>query len=241
MGLDAVRPHDQVCRPVHPFSGGGPDRENRPALADDSADQRQAEVGAVGGEHGSTEEQQHEPMQVAGADAVVDEDAVVIGLCDAVLADAAVLGAGGLEQLTGAAVGARVEQGEVEGVLGHLELVVRRRDVARVAGGGQPEEEVGPGDDGGDGELLGGGDEGPDARQVHVLPADEEDEEEYDDGGVSVVEHIVAEAQHGRGQPASGDLLVEPEEGAGEGVPEEAVHPCYWGVPEDYISIETRL
>lgn len=71
-------------------------------------------------------------MQVALTDAAIDEDAVVVRLRDAVLADGAVLRPRGLQELARAAVGARVEQRIVVRVVRHLLHVVLGRDVARV-------------------------------------------------------------------------------------------------------------
>lgn len=101
-------------------------------------------------------------MHVPLADAVVDEDAVVVGPRDAVLADGAVLGPGGLQEAAGAAVGARVEQGVVVGVLGHLLLVVLGRDVARVGHDREVEEDIWADDSDGTRDLVEGAELGPD-------------------------------------------------------------------------------
>ena len=138
----------------------------------------QAERPAIRGEHGGAEEQQDEPVVVADADAVVDEDAVVVKLADAALADAAVLGAGRLEEPAGAALGAGVEDGEVEGVPRHLARVVSRGDEARVAEGGEVEEEVREEDGDGARGLLQGPELRPDGWEVQVLADGEEEEEE---------------------------------------------------------------
>lgn len=70
---------------------------------------------------------------VAVANAEVDEDAVVVGLGDAALAEAAVLGARRLEELARLAVATRVEDGMVIRVQGHVVSVFLGRDEARVA------------------------------------------------------------------------------------------------------------
>ena len=82
-------------------------------------------------------------MVVASADAVVDEDAVVVSFGDAAFADGAVLGAGRLEEAAGRAVRAWVEEGEVVGVARHLGDVVLWGDEAGVGEGGQVEEDIG--------------------------------------------------------------------------------------------------
>jgi len=69
---------------------------------------------------------------VAVADALVDEDAVVVVAADALFADVAVLGARGLEEAAGAAFVARLEDGEVVGVELHVVGMVGVGDVARV-------------------------------------------------------------------------------------------------------------
>ena len=68
-----------------------------------------AEGAAIRGEDGSRQEQEEEVVLVAVADAAVDEDTVVVELCDAAAADGAVLGAGGLGEAAGAADLAGVE------------------------------------------------------------------------------------------------------------------------------------
>lgn len=113
-------------------------------------------------------------MQVSSAHAAIDEDAVVVRARDAMLAHAAVLRPCGLEQLAGAAVRARVEHGKVVGILGHLLDVVVGRDVARVAGGREVEEDVGP-EDGKDADgLLESGEVRPDAWEIDVLAANQQ-------------------------------------------------------------------
>jgi len=116
---------------------------------------------------------------VAGADAVVDEDAVVVGARDALLADGAVLGPGGLEEQAGGALDARAEEGEVVRVAGHFAGVVVGRDGAGVAEGGEVEEDVGERDGDGAEGFVDGGHEGPCCRQVEVFAYCEEEDEEY--------------------------------------------------------------
>lgn len=94
------------------------------------------------------------------------------------------------------AVCAWVERSKVKRILGHLVLVILGRDVARVAGDGEPEEDVRADDSECGGHLLARGEKGPDAGQVHVLAAGEEEDEEDEDRGVSVVKHVVAKPGH---------------------------------------------
>lgn len=150
---------------------------------------------------------------------------MVVGFGDAVLADAAMLGASGLEQLAGSTVGAWMEHGEIEGILSHLKNVALGGDVSGVCGGGEPEENVGTDDGDGGCELLGGVEEGPDGGQVHGLAADEQSNEEDEDGGMSLIHHVIAKASHGHRQTSAGDALVEDQEGAGDCVPHEAMEP----------------
>lgn len=139
------------------------------------------------------------------------------------LAHTAVLGPRWLEELAGAAVGARVEHGEVKGVLGHLEGVVVARDVARVDGAGEVEEEVGAGyGEGGKGAVK-GSEERPGTGQEHEFAAGKENEEENDDGRVAVVEHVVAKALEGTGEAATGDDTVKCQKAGGNGGPNEVV------------------
>lgn len=93
-------------------------------------------------------------MLVPVANARVDEDTMVIGLCHAALADVAVLGARGLDELTGSACAARVEEGVVVGVETEMVALVLEADVARVCRAGEIEEEIGE-DDGDDGGRFG--------------------------------------------------------------------------------------
>lgn len=95
----------------------------------------QAERPAIRGEHGGAEEQQDEPVVVADADAVVDEDAVVVELADASLADAAVFRPRRLKEVAGLAFDARMEDGEVIGVPLHFPLPVGGSDESGVAKG----------------------------------------------------------------------------------------------------------
>lgn len=81
-------------------------------------------------------------MLVAVADAAVDEDAVVVELGDAALADAAVLGTRRFQETAGPAVLAREEDGVVVGIEGHVVGVVLWGDVSRVGHDGEVEEEV---------------------------------------------------------------------------------------------------
>jgi hypothetical protein len=89
-----------------------------------------------------------------------------------------VLGASGLQEAAGGALGARVEEGEVVGVAGHLAGVVFPGDGAWVGEGGQVEEEVGEEDGDGSRCFGEGGELGPGVGQVEVLASGEESEEE---------------------------------------------------------------
>lgn len=62
-----------------------------------------AQVGAIGQQEGEREHEGEEIDVVVPADAVVDPDAVVVGLLDAGAADTAVLAAGGFGEAAGAA------------------------------------------------------------------------------------------------------------------------------------------
>lgn len=104
---------------------------------------------------------------------------------------------------------AGVEQSKVERVLGHLQLMVLRGDVARVAGGGEPEENI-RASDGEDGaELLGGREKRPRGREEHVFTTGEQSQEKDEDGRVPVVQHVSAETAEERTQAATGDFAVQ--------------------------------
>jgi hypothetical protein len=105
--------------------------------------QNETHEGAVCREKGGREEEQNKVVVVAVADALVEEDAVVIHLGHAALADGAVLRAGGLEEATSPALDARAEEGVVVRVQLHVVGVVLGRNVAWIAEGGVVEEEVG--------------------------------------------------------------------------------------------------
>lgn len=86
VALESDAPGSQVlveCRGVL----GRPDHPGRVVLADRLCCQAGAERGAVDGQHARAEQEQDKPVLVAVANAVVDEDAVVVALCDAVLAE----------------------------------------------------------------------------------------------------------------------------------------------------------
>lgn len=148
-------------------------------------------------------------MQVSRADAAIDENTVVVRLGHTMFAHTAVLRARGLEELAGAAVSARVEHGEVERVLGHLKSVVLASDVAWVDATGEIQEDIGADDsDGGKGAVE-RREQRPSAGKKHVFAAGKKAQEEYDDGRVTVVEHVVAKALEIAGQTATGDAAVE--------------------------------
>jgi uncharacterized membrane protein len=144
-----------------------------------------AEIGAVGEQEGDGEHEGEEVEVIVAADAVVDPDAVVVGLLDAGVADAAVFAAGGFGQVAGAAglggegsvvavvvvvillvllvlllagVGAAVEDGVVVGVSVHCDMVVLRRDGGR-GETGEVEEYVGWGGEDGDQDEVEGEEE----------------------------------------------------------------------------------
>lgn len=79
---------------------------------------------------------------IAVANAEVDEDAMVVGLGDAALAEATVLGARWLEELARLAVAARVEDGVVIRVQGHVVSVCLGCYEARVAVTGEVKESI---------------------------------------------------------------------------------------------------
>lgn len=110
-----------------------PEGEGRVADARGVGDDAEAEDAAVEGQHGGGEKQEDEVVLVAVADAVVDEDAVVVHLVHAPLAYRTVLGARWLQQAARAAGLAWVEEREVVGVVRHVLRVRGRRHDARVA------------------------------------------------------------------------------------------------------------
>lgn len=118
-------------------------------------------------------------MVVLVADAEVDEDAVVVGLGDAALADAAVLGAGGLEQLARLAVPARVEEGVVVGVQRHVVGVRLGCDEAWVRCAAEVEKEVRQNNGDNGGEFGEPANVGPGCRQVEIFTYGEYGEEKY--------------------------------------------------------------
>lgn len=124
---------------------------------------------AVDGDEARGQEEQQEPVVVAVADARVDEDAVVVRPRHALLADAAVLGARGLEEAAGPALVARVEERVVVGVEAHVVRVVLPRDVARVAGAAEVEKRVGHGDGDDHGQLSEPPNLGPHCRDKEIF------------------------------------------------------------------------
>lgn len=74
-------------------------------------------------------------MLVSVADAVVDEDAVVVHFGYAVFAYTAMFRAGGFQEFAGLAFLAWVEDSEIVGVERHLMRMIFRSDVARVTVG----------------------------------------------------------------------------------------------------------
>lgn len=148
-------------------------------------------------------------MLVVGPDAVVDEDAVVVVFGYAALADGAVLASGWFEEVAGVAFVAWVEEGEVVGVAGHLLGVVGGGDVPWVGEGGEVEEEVREDDGDGAGEFDEGGELRPGGGEVEDFAYGEEEEEEYQDGWMSVVHHVIPEADTSWGDSAAGDTAVD--------------------------------
>lgn len=120
-------------------------------------------------------------------------------------------------------MGAGVEHGEVEGILSHLKGVVVASDIAWVDATGKIEEDVGANDSDGRESAVERCKERPGTGKEHVFTAGEESKEEYDDGRVAVVKHVVAKTLEVAGQTAPGDDAVESENAGRNGVPYEVV------------------
>ncbi len=145
----------QVSRP-----GVGRGSGRRGAVCEPDLDVQDAiaQPSAVGEQDGDAEHQPEEVEVVVPSDAVVDPDAVVVGLLDASAADAAVFAAGGFGEGAGAAgwgegAGTRGEDGVVEGVGEHCVGVVGRVN-GGASGDGEVEEEVGWGEEEGEEDVL---------------------------------------------------------------------------------------
>jgi len=149
--LHAPAPHEEPVVEAH--AAGFPDAPEGVLRLDGGRQDEEAHQGAVRGEEGGREEQEDEVVVVSVADALVQEDAVVVHLGDAAFADGAVLRAGGLEEAAGPAFRARAEEGVVVRVELHVVGVVLGRDVPWVAEGRVVEEEVGE-EDGEEGAEL---------------------------------------------------------------------------------------
>lgn len=108
-------------------------------------------------------------MVVAVAHTRVDEDAVMIGPGDAAFTDVAVLGSRGLQEPTGAAFVAGVEESVVIGIERHVVCMILAGDVPWICGAGEIEEHVRQDDGDGGGEFREEADLGPDVREIHVL------------------------------------------------------------------------
>lgn len=136
-------------------------------------------------------QQQEEPMLVPVPDAVVNEDAVVVEPGDAALADGAVLGPRRLQQVAGPAFLARVEDGEIVGVKGHVVRVRLRRDDARVAECRQVQKYVRQNDGDCGSELVAVAQSRPCAWQIQKLADRQQQDVEDQHGRMSPIPDIV--------------------------------------------------
>ena len=118
-------------------------------------------------------------MVVPVADARVDEDAVVVGAGDAALADVAVLGARRLDDVAGAADTARMKEGPVIWVEGHVVCEVVLGDVARIRSTSQVKEQIWEGDGYHCRQLGEPANLVPSLGQEHQLPNGHDEDEEY--------------------------------------------------------------
>lgn len=89
--LKAPRPDDEVHGPVILVRRRRPDRKVGIPLCDFGTEYGQTQVSAPRGENGTAQQQQDEPVNVAIADAVIDENTVVVRFGDTVFANAAML------------------------------------------------------------------------------------------------------------------------------------------------------
>ena len=138
--MEAVSPDAQVFAPCQVARGpGGPERVSVCHLGGHDGETHD---GPVGSENSSGEKEEDEPVVVAIANALVDEDAVMIHSADTPSADVAVLGARGLEETAGVALESRLVDGEVIGVEFHVVGVIFIVDVSRVTCRSQVKEDV---------------------------------------------------------------------------------------------------
>jgi hypothetical protein len=116
----------------------------------------------------------------------VDENAVVIGSSDAALAYIAMLRPRGLDEFTGAAFVAGVEESMVVGVERHVVGVILASDVAWICGASEVKQHVRHDDYDENGGLGEEADLGPDLRKIQILG---DGHDQYEEDLESCVSH----------------------------------------------------